>query len=237
MKKFATIIIAGALLSLGAQAETIQLTTQNTAIFRGEVNGASITAAQLKLAELVNARGAKTYPIYLVMDSPGGSIIAGDAFIQFAKMVPNLHTVSIFSASMAAGIVEALPGRRLITQNGVLMFHRAKGGFQGQFEEGEVESELAFWKTIVRAMETTNASRMGMTLEAYKAAVLNELWFYGPQAIEAKAADAVVDIKCTRELIATRQIVIAEGLFGNFKLAYSGCPLFRVPVQVEADEN
>lgn len=220
-----------------APNERIVLTTQNTVVFRGTVDGGSITVAQMELVKLVKARGQAKYPIYLVLDSGGGSIIAGDAFIQFAKTIQNLETISIFAASMASGIVEALPGRRLITANGMMMFHRAKGQFEGQFEEGEVESQLALWKTVVRNMEQVNADRMSLPLAEYKAKVVNEYWLYGKQAVTEKVADAVIDIACTAPLIESRTTILVRSFFGSATLNFSGCPLFRAPVGVEQEEE
>lgn len=216
--------------SVPSIAENIVLTTQNTVTIRGAITGTSVTVAMLDIATQVIRRGAKNYTIYLVLDSPGGSIVAGDAFIQFAKTIPNLETITIFSASMAAGIVEALPGRRLITENGILMFHRASGQFEGQFEDGEVESQLRLWKSIVRAMEVKNSSRMGMGLQEYKDKIKDEYWLYGTEAVEKKGADAQVDIKCTPQLVAQKVRVYVESFFGGAEVQFSGCPLFRAPL-------
>lgn len=219
--------------SVPSIAEDVILTTQNTVTIRGAITGTSVTVAMLDIATQVVRRGTQKYTIYLVLDSPGGSIVAGDAFIQFAKTIPNLDTVTIFSASMAAGIVEALPGRRLITENGILMFHRASGQFEGQFEDGEVESQLRLWKSIVRAMEIKNATRMGMGLQEYKDKIKDEYWLYGTEAVEKKGADAQVDIKCTPQLVKQKVRVFVESFFGSGEVQYSGCPLFRAPLKKE----
>lgn len=175
MKILVTMLIA--LLPLLSNAAQLNLTPENTVTYRGEINSASATAVMLELQRLSDERGKKDYPIYLVLDSGGGSIYAGDFFIQYMRTLKNIHTISIFSASMAAGIVEAVEGRRYITRNGVLMFHRAKGSFDGQFEEGEVESQLRLWKAIVLNMESINAARCGLPLADYKDKVKNEWRF------------------------------------------------------------
>jgi ATP-dependent protease ClpP protease subunit len=225
------IILAIALLfSLPTYAEDVVLTTTNTVTIRGEISGVSVTKAMAELAYQNIRRGRAPYKIYLVLDSPGGSIYAGDAFIQFAKTIRDLETVTIFSASMAAGIVQALPGRRLVTENGILMFHRASGSFEGQFEDGEVESQLRLWKAIVRAMEVKNSTRMGMSLEEYKQKSKDEYWLYGTENVTSKAADAQVDIKCSRALIEQTENVVVESFFGVSTIKFSACPLFRSPI-------
>lgn len=220
-----------------AQEAPIVLNTSNTVLFRGPVTGASVTKAQLNLVEAVKTRGSGKYPIYLVLDSPGGSIYAGEAFIAFARTLPNVETISIFAASMAAGIVESMPGKRHITPGGILMFHRASGGFEGQFEEGEVESQLALWKQIVRTMEGRNASRIGISLEAYKAKVVNEWWLYGADAVTQKGADKISTIVCSQALIDKREVVVSQMFIFTVKSVYSGCPLFRGPLPDATEEE
>lgn len=220
-----------------AKAETIELTTGNAIVFRGAVTEASTTKAQLELVALAKSRGKANYPIYLVLDSPGGSVFAGESFIEFAKMYENVHTITIFSASMAAGIVQSLPGKRYITKNGILMFHRASGRFQGQFETGEVESQLALWKQIVRGMEQRNADRLKLSLEDYKSKVVNEWWLYGADSVAQQGMDQIIDLKCSQQLIDKREMVTKNVLFFEIKAEFSGCPLFRSPLPSDKPET
>lgn len=220
-----------------AQLNTIQLTTANTVVFRGVVDRGSVNKAILELVELSKVRGRSPYPIYLVLDSPGGSIAAGDSFIEFAKTIRDLHTISIFSASMSSAIGQSLPGKRYVTQNGIQMFHRAQGGFEGQFETGELESQLELWKKIVRNMESRNALRVGLSLEAYKAKVVNEWWLYGNDNIEQNAADAIVSLECSQQLIEKRTVSVQQSFFGSLNLTYSNCPLIRGALAASGDEE
>lgn len=206
-------------------SERIQLTTANTVVLMGEVNRDSVAAVELELAQRIATRGNSSYSIYLVINSPGGDVVAGEMFIQFAKVYDNIKTITIFAASMAAGIAEGLPGERLITENGVLMFHRAKGTLGGQIEEGELESRLGFWKKVVRTMEQRNASRMSLQLADYKQKVINEYWLYGSDAVEAKAADKTVDLSCSEELIKSTFVEKVWAFFTVLEIKRSRCPL------------
>lgn len=230
MLKFITAVLI-VLLTITAQAKSITLNTLNTVTFRGVVDGNSVTEAQLALSKLAILRGTATYPLYLVLDSPGGSIDAGNAFIQFAKTIQNLETISIFAASMASGIAEALPGRRYVTANGIMMFHRAAGGFEGYFNDGKVEEQLRLWKNIVQEFEETNAKRLKMDIKDYKLRVISEYWLYGKEAVQKNAADEVVDLLCSVNLINKRELVTQQSLFGSSKDTWSGCPLFRAPIK------
>lgn len=209
--------------------KTVELNQDNMVLLRNEINDSSITKVQLDLAKKVAKRGAKTYTIYLVLDSPGGSIDSGLNFIEFAKSVPNLETITIFAASMASAIVEALPGNRNALETGILMFHRAAGGVSGQFEDGELESRLAFYKKLVRNMEQTNADRMNITLETYKAKVKDEYWISGKDALKEKVIDDIVTVKCSDSLL--NSSVVESFLFmGMFQIdvKFNGCPLVKL---------
>lgn len=236
MKAISIIVAALLAVSLSAQARTIELSSKNSVTFRGEVDDNSAAEVQIQLINLVAKRGTDAYPIYLVLDSPGGSIDAGLNFIEFTKTIPNLETVTLFAASMASAIVEQLPGKRLITENGILMFHRAKGGLQGQFEDGELESRLALYKTMVRCMEQKAATRMNMSLATYKSAVKDELWILGSESVSKKAADEVVNVTCSLELVNKPVVEIINFLGMSFKVEYNGCPLIK-SVKLASAEN
>ncbi len=223
--------IFGLLVSLPAFAtENIKLTSSNTVTIRGFIEDESITKAMQEVAALAKARKSLFNTIYIVLDTPGGSIESGETFINYVKTVPNVKTITIFAASMGSAIVEALPGTRYITDDGILMFHRARAGFSGQIEMGEVESRLAWVKSIVLRMENRNAKRMGMSLAAYKSAVKDELWLTSEQALSGKAADRLVNLSCSPQLIEAKETSEVHSFFGSYKITMSKCPLFRYPL-------
>jgi ATP-dependent protease ClpP protease subunit len=209
-------------------AEPLQLNVHNTVTFRGEVSENSVLFYMQELNRLDLERGLKDYPIYLVLDSPGGSVQDGLNFIAYAKTVKNLKTITIFAASMAAVIVEQLQGERLITDTGIIMFHRAKGGVDGQFEDGELESRLNLYKKIIRSLEQVNADRMQISLATYKARIKDELWLFGQDAVLQHANDAVVQLTCTQELVEAG--VVQESMMGS--ILFSNCPLYRTPMPI-----
>ncbi|MEZ0208575.1 MAG: ATP-dependent Clp protease proteolytic subunit, partial [Candidatus Paceibacterota bacterium] len=135
----------------------------------------------------------------------------------------------LFAASMGSAVVEALPGERLILDSGILMFHRAKGQVGGQFETGELESRLAFYKSYVRRMERRNADRMYMTLKEYKKKIKDELWLSSTEAVESKAADRVVSLQCSEALIEKTEHSSVVVFIFKVELTFSACPLLRTP--------
>lgn len=213
--------------SYAAQNAKVVLNTNNSVLFDETVSLASTTRAMLELADLVIKRGMRNYPIYLVLDSPGGGISSGNNFIQFAKTISNLHTITIFGASMASAIAQSLPGNRYITEHGQMMFHRAYISMEGQVSEGEFESRLRLIKQIVGNLEIQNAKRIGMSLPAYKEKVKDEWWLTASEAVTHKTADLIVDIHCTPALIKKKVTRTKRSFFGSVKIVRSACPLIN----------
>ena len=98
---------------------------------------------------------------------------------------------------MAHGIAQAIPGKRYATSNSILMAHRASGGFNGQFNDGELESRLKLWKEIVQRMELRNAERLGLDIKDYKLKVINEWWCTGSNCKKENVVDEIISIKCS----------------------------------------
>lgn len=204
----------------------ITLGTHNTVNLRGEINDEMVDVAIKKVLDMDAARKSNT-TIFLVIDSPGGSISAGESFIEAVKTVRNLQTITINAASMASAIVQALKGQRLMLASGMQMYHRAQGQVSGYFEDGEIESRLAFIKSVVRTMEKRSADRMGISLQAYKDKVRNEWWMSAEQSMQANAADEIVSIKCTPELMAAKEAGVLSVLFMQIPIEQSACPLLK----------
>lgn len=220
------ILIAAMLFAVvPVQARTLALKTTNTVNFVGQVSRSSVNQATRDLRDAIQARRNCATPIYLVLDTPGGSISAGNRFIEYAKTICNLHTVTMFAASMGSAIAMQLPGKRYVLSTGVFMFHRASVSLRGQISEGEVESRLAWVKAMVLQLETRNANRIGIPLTTYKSKVVNEWWSYGGNAVTENIADEVVDVRCSLKLQSVEIEKTVQTLFGPRSVTRSGCPL------------
>lgn len=208
------------------QAETMLLTPENTVYLKGEINEQTIKESTDKLIELNNTRGSKTYKIHIVIDSGGGSIIDGMKFIDFANSLDNIDTVCLFCASMAHATAQGINGTRYATPTNIMMAHRAQGQFSGYFNEGEVESRLALFKSLVSSMEAQNAKRIGIKLSKYQRLVRSEWWTYGADSLTQNVVDKIVNLKCSKELINTKKTVTTFNIFeGQKSFEYSYCPL------------
>jgi ATP-dependent protease ClpP protease subunit len=222
--------ILAILLSISAFSETITLKSTNLVTISDEINGASVTKAMVDIQNL-NSQDTNE-PIYLVLSSPGGSIGAGIEFIRFARVSRRpIHTVTIFAASMAFQIVEALPGKRLMAEGGYLMSHRASvGGIGGQVP-GELDTRLDFLKQMIDELDSALCKRVGITLKHYKELIHDEYYAYPTKAIKDHFADAKVDLSCDTSLKGTHTDRV-QTMTGPITVEVSDCPLISYPVKI-----
>jgi hypothetical protein len=145
-----------------------------------------------------------------------------------------VHTVVLFAASMGFQLTQAL-GDRYILNFGVLMSHKAYGGFEGEFGGGlgQLDSRYGMWMRRVGMMDkqTVKRTKGKKTLEKYRSEYENELWLNGDEAVANGYADEVVTAKCDKSLSDTTDKVIRIfDLKVNLKM--SQCPIITYPVDI-----
>jgi ATP-dependent protease ClpP protease subunit len=233
-------VLAYPLVSAGKSdaKDRIVLTENNTVNLNGPITNESVAAAISELQKL-DSRSKK--PIYLFIYSPGGSIQAGLELIEAARgMNRPVETITLFSASMAFQTVQNL-GTRYILKNGILMSHRAAGGFEGSFggqAPSQIDSRYGFWLQRIKELDEQTVSRTNgkQTLASYQKQYASETWLTGTQSVEQGYADAIVTVHCDKSLNGT---VAHEVNFMGMGISYetSNCPLITSPLRVKLVEE
>lgn len=231
-------VLFALLLSLSVNAKEIKLTADNTAVLRQSFNSSSVTELKKDLLAL-DANLKSGYPIYLVLYTPGGSIQKGLELFEFVKGLNRpVHTITIFAASMGFQTVQSL-GTRYILKYGVLMSHKARGGFQGEFGGGlsQLDSRYGMWLKRIDMLDKVTVARTGgkQTLQSYRASYDNELWLNGPEAVEKGYADEVATVSCDSTLSSQEKSQVFDLGFFRVNVTFSGCPIITSPLKVSAE--
>jgi ATP-dependent Clp protease protease subunit len=228
------LILSTAAFSKEKTTKEIVLTNDNLVVLNDVVTDESVSKLIGEIKKL-DASLQSGYPIYLFLYTPGGSIQAGIELMEFLKGVNRpVNTVTLFSASMGFQLVQSL-GTRYILEHGILMSHKAAGGFSGEFggETSQLDSRYGLWLRRLRAMDETTVARTEgkKTLKQYQSEYDNELWLNGAEAVANGYADEVVSVKCSESLSGERIEYIQY--FGNtMQVVFDKCPLRTAPISV-----
>lgn len=227
------------------RSESVTLTKENTMVLNSEVNGESVSELIAKAKELdnnLNSRlknplnGGKNKPLYLFLNTPGGSIQAGLELIEALHGLGRpVNTITLFSASMGFQIAQNLDDR-LILQSGVLMSHHAAGQFEGYFggsQPSQMDSRYQLWLDRIRELDEQTVKRSGgkQTYESYTKQYDHEMWLTGSKSIAQGYADRIVTVKCDASLsgVMTRHVN-----FMGFDIMYDldNCPINTSPMNI-----
>ncbi len=211
----------------------ITLQAKNTVVFRGPVTEQTVSDVMRKMT-FMSRRLKKHDVIFLAIDSPGGSIFDGLDFIQFAKALPQkVNTVTLFAASMGFMMVQTLDKRYIVT-NGTLMSHRASiGRLSGQIN-GELESRYKMVKRAVDYLEHKSSTRMSLSMKDYQSLINPEYWVHGFDAVDDKAADEQILIRCGKSLDGTEKVKFTT-FYGPVTVLFSKCPLIKAPIKINLE--
>lgn len=257
MKKFnfviALVALGALLLPLSASktestsSETVVLSSENVIVLNTQVDGESTSAVISKAKELDSTLsssvshklglGGESKPLYLFLNTPGGSIQSGLEMVEALRGLGRpVNTITLFAASMGFQLAQNLDTRYII-KNGVLMSHRAKGGFEGEFggqSPSQIESRYALWKSRLDEMDAQTAKRTNgkKTLEEYQRQYASEMWLTGAQSVAQGYADKVIQVKCDKSLsgVTTKEALV----MGLFKVSYDldNCPINTSPMNI-----
>jgi ATP-dependent Clp protease protease subunit len=207
-------------------ANVIELTETNHVLLRGPVSDQSVAATLSELTRLLSKRKNDS-DLYLVLDTPGGSVGDGLRIYEFLKGYKNVHTITLNSYSMGAILVELIDGQRLMTETGTLMFHRMKAMMSNYATTEQIQSRAAYYAAIELLIEDKIADRVGNSQPEIHKLHDNELYLIGPEAVERGYADKVVGVKCSSALLKKKKIEIVQPLpfLPPEEVEVSACPL------------
>jgi ATP-dependent Clp protease, protease subunit len=140
----------------------------------------------------------QTKPIYLYINSPGGSVTAGMAIYDTMQHIKSdVITICVgLAASMGAFLLAAgSKGKRLALPHARIMIHQPLGGSRGQATDIEIEA-----KEILRIREQLNlmlAQRTGQPLEKIVKDTDRDYFMSAQEAKDYGLIDQVIDMALT----------------------------------------
>ncbi len=136
-----------------------------------------------------------TKPIYLYINSPGGSVTAGMAIYDTMQYIKaEVVTICVgLAASMGAFLLASgSPGKRLALPHGRIMIHQPMGG-TGRRQATDIDIEA---KEILRIRQQLNeimANRTGQTIERIEKDTDRDYFLSAEEAVAYGLIDKVVE--------------------------------------------
>jgi ATP-dependent Clp protease protease subunit len=145
-------------------------------------------------AQLLYLEGQdKEKPIWLYINSPGGSVSAGMAIYDTMQFVDcEVGTICMgLGASMGQFLLCAgAPGKRYALPHARIMMHQPLGGVQGQATDIAIQAEqMAYTK---RLLQERIAFHTGQTVEQIESDSDRDRWFTAEEAKEYGIIDHVI---------------------------------------------
>lgn len=133
-------------------------------------------------------------PIWLYINSPGGSITAGMAIYDqmLACASPVYTACKGLAASMGQFLLSSgAPGKRFIFPRARVLMHQPSGGIGGRETDVRIDAELI--KSMKRQMAELTASQTGKTVEQIYKDNEYDHWYTAGEALAYGFVDHVVD--------------------------------------------
>lgn len=170
-----------------------RLMKERIVMFNGAFDEASCNVAIAQMLFLESENPEK--PIYIYINSPGGSVYDGLGLIDTINFIqPEVHTiVTGYAMSMGSLLMSAgHKGKRYALPNARIMLHQPSGGARGMASDIEISyNEIQYLKEKLTRMLADNS--YGKTSYEEMLRVTDRDYFISPeQAIEMGLIDEIV---------------------------------------------
>ncbi len=155
----------------------------------------------LSLAEQISALNtSSSEPIYLLIDSPGGSVLTGAILISSmqASKAP-VYTICYTLCASMAYMIHQYGTKRYAVDRAIFMSHPASVGYQGDVDR--IQSFITMIQRYTNKLEVDVAKRRGLTFEQYKNRIAVEYWVDAEDALKDKVVDELVAITLQRNML------------------------------------
>jgi len=171
------------------QVHNIKLDNNRTVYIEGEIDErAAKQAEQIKRLSYESKK-----PIFVLINSPGGSVIDGALIISAIEASPApVYTVCTQICASMAAMIHQYGKERLMVNRAILMFHDAAGGVSGYFPH--MISRLNVINRYVSKITNHVAARANVPYTELAAKMHEELWLDTEDAVQKGFADKIVNV-------------------------------------------
>jgi ATP-dependent Clp protease, protease subunit len=138
----------------------------------------------------------QTKPIYLYINSPGGSVTAGMAIYDTMQHIKSeVVTICVgLAASMGAFLLAAgTKGKRLALPHARIMIHQPLGGIQGRRQATDIEIEAKEILRIKHQLNEIMAFNSGQPIEKIEKDTDRDYFMSAAEAVEYGLIDKVIE--------------------------------------------
>lgn len=171
-----------------AGIKTLDLSDANFVLIYGPImqNGNDI-------ADHIKKASQRGEDLYVLIDSPGGSVITGGAIVSAIEASPvPVYTVCLQLCASMGAMIHQYGTKRYTVNRSLLMFHDAAGGFVGPFQQ--VASQMNMINRFVNKMFANTAKRSGQNYKDLVSRIGAEIWVDGEDAVTQKYSDGIVNV-------------------------------------------
>ena len=131
-------------------------------------------------------------PIYLYINSPGGSVSDGFSLINSIKLLKSLViTIITGEACSMGGLISIAGNKRFMTKNSFWMGHDMRGGIWGDYS-GKVEHRAEYIKKCWKMIENHLREYTKLTNKDLEQLRNGELWLSPEECLEKKIIDKII---------------------------------------------
>ncbi len=203
----AAAVVCSAAPALGAEPRPSKVSGAQVVISNRliEVSGGvtfdSMKKVQKELLELA-AQGDD--PIWLRINSPGGSVDAGLIVVDTMKSVAApIHCIVESSAYSMAAILLTFCDKKYGMEHATFMLHEASYGTQG--EDPQNRSKLDFLTKYLDGLHVEIAKNLKMDLKKYRARIRDAWWMLADEATAIGLIDQVITNQTYEETVLERR--------------------------------
>jgi ATP-dependent Clp protease protease subunit len=168
--------------------DLIDLTDEVVVLLNGPIGGNG-----LAIAATIRKASREDKPIWLLIDSPGGSVIVGAQILSAIESAGvQVNTVCLTLCASMAAIIHQYGTTRYMVDRSFLMFHEASGGVRGTVPQ--MLSQLTSMTRYLSKMSKRIAERAGMSFEEFNGKLASELWLDAEEASSSGFNDKVAAV-------------------------------------------